>query len=246
MNMNAVTPREDGSYEVLGNVVRMPVHVRAARQAAATFLVPHAAAQHVVRDTGLQVTRKGRHALVSLAIVDYIDNDLGSYLELALGFMVDDPAGTPAKPKGAVSTYIHRLPVSEEFTCAAGRGIWGFPKWIANMEADFDPSGASCRLLTESGETIVSVRIKRGAIPVPRKEMDMVAYSAADGVLRRTPWTSGGTGRQYIRPGGASVELGYGHPIADELRALGFPRRALMSIVDDNMTAVFGPASVVE
>jgi hypothetical protein len=234
MNMNAVTPREDGSYEVLGNVVTMPVHVRAARQAAATFLVPHAAAQHVVRDTGLQVTRKGRYALVSLAIVDYIDNDLGSYLELALGFMVDDPAGTPAKP------------VSEEFTCAAGRGIWGFPKWIAKMEADFDPSGASCRLLTENGETIVSVRIKRGVIPVPRKEMDMVAYSAADGVLRRTPWTSGGTGRQYIRPGGASVELGYGHPIADELRALGFPRRAMMSIVDDNMTAVFGPASVVE
>jgi len=33
-------------------------------------------------------------------------------------------------------TYIHRLPVDQSFTCAAGRGIWGFPKTIEQIEID--------------------------------------------------------------------------------------------------------------
>ena len=68
-------------------------------------------------------------------------------------------------------------------------------------------------------------------------------YSYADGVLRCTTWTtsSEGTGG---RVGGATLVLG-DHPMADELRSLGLPRRALFSSSSAQMRASFDAATVV-
>ncbi|MFN8052444.1 MAG: acetoacetate decarboxylase family protein [Acidimicrobiales bacterium] len=240
-------PEADGAYVVDGQRVTMPVEVRAARQAAATFLVRHSAAQQVIEHTGLRATRQpGGKAIASLALVDYTDNDLGSYKELALAFVVDDtepPTGEKPKP---VSTLIHRLPVTEHFTCAAGRGIWGFPKWIADLSVDFDDRGATC-VLREGDTDVVRITMRRGRIPLPRRPMPMNAFSCDEaGVVRRTAWGTNGTGRQTVRPGGTTVEIGYGHPLADELRTLGLPKRALMTLFDDHMSATFGRPEVVQ
>jgi hypothetical protein len=69
------------------------------------------------------------------------------------------------------------------------------------------------------------------------------SYSFRDGVLRRTPWetsSEGVTGRF----GGATLVLG-DHPMADELRSLGLPRRALFTSHAARMRASFGAAVVV-
>ena len=247
--MAGLAPAADGSYLVEGQRVTMPVEVRKAQQAAATFLVRHTAAQQVIEHTGLRATRqRGGTAIASLALVDYVDNDLGSYKELALAVLVDDvapPGSSPADGK-TVSTLIHRLPVSESFTCAAGRGIWGFPKWIADLSVDFTAKGARC-VLRADGVDVVTVTMRRGPIPLPRRPMPMNAFSCdPDGIVRRTPWTTHSLGRQTVRPGGTTVEVGYGHPLADELRTLGLPKRALMTLFDDHMAATFGPPEVVD
>ena len=69
------------------------------------------------------------------------------------------------------------------------------------------------------------------------------SYSFADGVLRRTLWTTSSEGRAG-RVGGASLVLG-DHPMADELRSLGLPRRALFSSSAARMQASFGGAEIV-
>ena len=116
-------------------------------------------------------------------------------------------AGEKPKP---VSTLIHRLPVTEHFTCAAGRGIWGFPKWIADLSVDFDDRGATC-VLREGDTDVVRITMRRGRIPLPRRPMPMNAFSCDEaGVVRRTAWGTNGTGRQTVRPGGTTVEIGYG------------------------------------
>lgn len=248
--MAGLTPESDGSYVVMGERVAMPVLVRKAKQAAVIFLAPHAAAQRLIASTGLTVKReRGNKAVVTLALVDYIDNDLGEYTELGLVFMVEDTGATPGSenvgnPK-AVTTYIHRLPVNGEFTYRAGYGIWGFPKWVADLSVDFDTKGVTAEL-RQDGETVVRITAKRGPIKVPRKATPMNAYTCdEDGIVRRTPWTTDGQQKQQVRLGGATVELGYGHPIADELRALGFPRRAIATIFDDDMQATFGSPEIV-
>lgn len=234
----------ESSFEVLGQTVTLPVQVRAARQAAATFLVDAGAAQRIIEPSGLKVERKAGRAMASLAVVDYADNDLGQYHELALAFVVKDAPGAPVGPKSAVSTLIWRLPVDGEFTCVAGRDIWGFPKWVTGIDVRFGSRGATATL-TEGGLEVLRLHLTRGVVPMPSRPMEMKAYSYLDGVLRCTPWTTRSAGRQTVRPGGATLELGYGHPIADELRALGFPRRAVMTMFDDHMTATFGGAVVV-
>lgn len=240
--MAGLTAEADGSYVVMGERVDMPVRVRKARQAALIYLVSHAAAQRIVAPTGMRVKReRGGRAVVTIALVDYIDNDLGEYTELGLVFMVED-----RQFPDATTTYIHRLPVNGEFTYRAGYGIWGFPKWVADLSVDFTDTGVTA-VLKDGDDVVVRITAKRGPIKVPPRELEMLAYTCdEDGIVRRTSWTTDGTAKQQIRPGGATIELGYGHPIADELRSLGFPRRNLVAIFNDHMEATFGAPEIIE
>ena len=68
----------------------------------------------------------------------------------------------------------------------------------------------------------------------------MVTYSYIQGVAHKTPFSQVVEGFGF-KLGGAELELG-GHPIAEELRSLGLPRRALMTIWMEKMHARFGAA----
>lgn len=242
--LGALTASPDGSYLVDGRPVTIPVQVRSARMASASYLVPADAAQAVIADTGLRVDRRrGDRAMVALALIDYVDNDLGDYDEIALSFVVENPPGAAPPPKGGVATYIHRLPVSQPFTCEAGRGIWGFPKWVADLRVDVGEGGATGVLRADDGTEVLSVRIRRGRIPLPSRPLTMVCYSnGPDRTLLRTEWVTHNSGTRLRFGGaGADVTLGSGHPIADELRALGFPRGPLLTMGATEMRATFGP-----
>jgi len=243
---------------VLGRTIGLPVEVRRAAQWGVQYLVPAAAAQRIVDPTGLEATGPlpGR-ALMALAVCRYEDTDLDSYHEVAVSFVVrphDAPAAaTPLERlrefgSGSIGAYIHRLPVDQEFTCAAGRDIWGYPKWVTTIDID-EPrsgerrpgSGTTVRLV-DDGVHVLTLTLAGGG-PVRLPSTAPPSYSFRDGVLRRTPWelsTEGVTGR----PGGATMVLG-DHPMADELRSLGLPRRALFSSSAARMRASFGAAEVV-
>jgi hypothetical protein len=242
----------------LGRPVGLPVVVRRAGQWGAQYLVPASAAQQIVAPTGLEVAGPvpGR-AMVALAVCRYDDTDLDPYHEVALSFVVrthDAPAGASAAQRarefatGAIGAYIHRLPVDQEFTCAAGRDIWGFPKWITSIDIDEPPpgpprpgSGTTVRL-TDDGAHILTLTVRSGGrLRLPAQAPP--TYSFADGVLRCTEWTTSSTGTAG-RLGGATLVLG-DHPMADELRSLGLPRRALFTSSGAVMTASFGAARVV-
>ena len=146
-------PPDGGPWSVLGRAVAVPVEVRRAAQWSVHYLVPAAAAQRLVAPTGLEVTGPfpGR-ALMALAACRYDDTDLGPYHEVAVSFVVrrhDSPTGATAARRlrelatGAIGVYIHRLPVDQEFSCTAGRDIWGFPKWVTSIEIDEPGSGTA-------------------------------------------------------------------------------------------------------
>lgn len=224
------------SVEVLGQRVALPVEVRVARSAAATFLVRHAAAAALLDGTGLAPARlPGGRALCILAMVDYADNDLGQYGEVAMCIGVAKHDGVPP------GAYIHQLPVDGEFTRAAGREIWGFPKWMADIDLDIGPRGARGRL-SEGDELVLELEIGRRWLPLPSKPAEMSAYANLDGTTRRTPFTSRAT---EVRGGplGAKLTVGTRHPMALELRSLGLPKRAVMSTIIGNMAATFGAAT---
>lgn len=226
------------TVEVLGRQVTLPVEVREARSAAATFVVRHEAATRLMAGTGLAPKRfPGGRALCIIAAVQYVDNDLGPYNEVAMCLAVGADRGAPA------GAYIHQLPVDGEFTCAAGRGVWGFPKWMADIDIRVDTSGFRCHLAHE-GEMILDLHVRSRPLPLPSKPAEMSAYARLDGATRRTPFTSQATG---VRGGplGARLVVGDRHPMAQDLRSLGLPKRAVMSTTIGNMAALFGEAEKI-
>jgi hypothetical protein len=225
------------TVNVLGREVAIPVEIRSARSWFASFAIPAAAAARVVAPTGLEpATMPGGRAMLSLAFIRYIDGDLDPYNEFAVAFLVADPNG--GKGKGA---YIHRLPVNQEFTCAAGREIWGFPKFVTPIEIN-EELRADRALLTVDGRMAVSMTLRHG-LPAPMRSTAVDAFSFRDGVLRRTRWDLRGS-HSRMRLGGARVELGSGG-IADELRSLGLPKRALMTGCIRDVQMTFQAAEVV-
>ena len=246
------------SWTVMGRRVGLPVEVRRAAQWGVQYLVPAAAAQRIVGPTGLEVTGPvpGK-ALVALAVCRYDDTDLDPYHEVAVSFVVrpHDAAPRPSARQrlrefasGDIGAYIHRLPVDQEFTCTAGRDIWGFPKWVTSITIDEPPPGGPRRgsgttvRLVDDGVHVLSLTVSAGGrLHLPSQAPP--SYSFAGGVLRRTAWTTSSTGTSG-RVGGATLVLG-DHPMADELRSLGLPKRALFSSAAAHMRASFGAAEVV-
>ncbi len=205
------------TWSVMGRTIGLPVEVRRAAQWGVQYLVPAAAAQRIVAPTGLEVTGPvpGR-ALVALAVCRYDDTDLDPYHEVAVSFVVrphDAPRSPSAGPAarefltGAVGVYIHRLPVDQEFTCRAGRDIWGFPKWVtidrhrrAGTGRSSAGTGTTVRLVDDGRHVLTLTLAAGGRIHLPSQAPP--SYSFADGVLRRTTWTTTSEGTTG-RPGGA-------------------------------------------
>lgn len=235
----------------------MPVRVRQARAATAMFLVDAGRAQRMIDASGLQVLPVlPRRTIAGLVLVRYVDNDLGPYDELGVAVLVRDHRRVAAAPRppgvrgalrelgsGGAGVLIHQLPVDGEFTCAAGRQIWGFPKVVGRFDTHLG-SDRSAMSLELDGQHVVDVGIRRGlALPAPGAGVALTAYSHLDGVTRATTWEMDPEGVR-TRPGGATVRLGT-HPIARELADLGLPKRALFSTTIANLPMTFGAAEVV-
>jgi hypothetical protein len=231
------------AYEIQGRMIALPVYVREADSWAAQFLVSAKKAQAIVDPTGLEVAQPlpGR-AIVNIAFVNYIDSDLDTYNELAVAFLVrpDSAVRGSARDKmrefvrGEIGVYIHELPVTQTFTLEAGRRIWGYPKILADIDITEEHGRVRCKLDHE-GAHVLTLSLKEGG-PIKLPQRELPTYSNLDGVLRRTLWDQQAETR--ARLGGAKLELG-SHPIADELRTLGLPKRALMTSTMRGMKATF-------
>jgi hypothetical protein len=214
----------------------MPVVVRDASSAAATYLVSTAAARRLLPGPELEPLEllPGR-ALFSVAAIDYRDNDLGDYHEVSLAFFVRErgtPHGMPYLGalldfvRNRAATYIWKLPVNQSFTRDAGAGIWGFPKTVDVIDFHDLDGRRECRLVMDGRHVLTFTALATGARTLP--DMPMVTYSYVHGRLHKTTFVAGASEVGFAL-GGARLALG-DHPIADELRALGLPKRPLMTV----------------
>ncbi|MDT7537644.1 MAG: hypothetical protein QOI82_1229 [Actinomycetota bacterium] len=219
------------TYDIHGTTITMPVQVRAASAGTAVFEADAAAARGLL-PSAFDVTEvsPGR-AHLAIVVVDYRDNDLGSYREVGLMFFVRPAAG------GADGTFIVRLPVDQPFTCEAGQKIWGFPKTVEQIDLDYADDAATCALRMD-GELVLRVRLPRDAAaggempPTP-----MTAYTMLNGIPHATTFTQGGTG---FSMGFDAIEFELGtHPIAKELASLQLSAAPAFTTWTENMRATF-------
>ena len=246
--MKRVAPHEHPSpeqYVVQGQTLTMPCIVRDACAATATWIVSSRAAQALLPGSELEIAEIApRRGLLSVACIDYRDNDLGDYNEVSVALFVRKRGERRTVPyvgtaldmmRGILPTHILHLPVDQAFTCEAGRLIWGFPKTLDDI--DFDTTGDKARCVwNKDGHTVMKLTLPLGGhrdLP----EQTLRTYSYIDGALHETRFASSADG-MGVHLGGAQIELG-AHPIADELRSLGLPKPALMTIWMGKMRARF-------
>src|SRR5437899_12137636 len=158
-------------WDFEGREVTMPVVVRDAASAAATYLIQSAAARRLLPGPELEVVEllPGR-ALFSIAAIDYRDNDLGDYNEVSLALFVRARGARAGVPylgtaldflRNRVATWIWKLPVDQRFTCAAGRGIWGFPKSVEQIAFE-DVAGRRPSRLVMDGRHVLTFSVMSG------------------------------------------------------------------------------------
>ena len=233
MSTSPATPPPAAGYTIAGRTVTMPCVVRDASAGTAMFDVDLAAARALVPAPFVPVESSPGRCQLVVAVIDYRDNDLGDYLEVGITFFVTPEGGTADQ----AGTFITRLPVDQEFTCEAGRTIWGFPKTVEHITVDRTDTSATCELHMD-GELVLRLTLPRGGTddmpPLP-----MTTYTLIDGVPHATAFSQGGTASQVVTGGdGVTLELGE-HPVAKELAALGLPAAAQMSTWTEHMQGTF-------
>jgi hypothetical protein len=228
------------TFTIEEQTVVLPVQVRDASAAFATFVVPAGPVRRLL-PPGLAPAQPfpGR-ALCTIVGVDYREGDLGQYHEVGVCFLLKSPSSRVdllAMARNQAPAYIHRLPVTTSFSCEAGRQIWGFPKEVMDIDVD-DTPGARVVTLRDGGAMVLRLSAPRGG-KRHFAEVEVDSVGSWGGPVRFTPSRMAGEG---VKAGFKAGELVLGeHPIAEELRSLGLPKKPFVAGTIERFTGSFGP-----
>jgi hypothetical protein len=222
-------------FEIEGRTLGFPAQFQDASSALGLFVVPSRAANALIGESGFEVAQvaPGR-AVFSLSCVHYRESDCGSYREISMAFFVRKEGSESRMPylgtwldiaRDRSATYVWTLPVTTRLANDAGILMWGLPKTIEEIEFEVSRERATFNLCME-GRAVLSYSVRAlGKRSQPRGTS--AVYSIFEGAPHVTRLS-----HEYrdmgIRFGGGDLCLG-DHPVAEQLRSLGLPRRPLVS-----------------
>jgi hypothetical protein len=143
---------------------------------------------------------------------------LAPYGEISLAVVVTAGPSPRLLPLARrLSLFVLHLPVTTAEARDAGATLWGFPKFVADM--DFAEERTARRVtLAEGGSTVLTLAV-RGRGPVLTDRRPAVMYTELDGQLLETVVPMAGRLRVGLGRRAGRLELG-DHQVADRLRAL--------------------------
>ncbi len=161
-------------------------------------------------------------AIVQLVVFEYRDTTIGPYNEVALAVEIKRRGTSPstwgalvnAKGQPSYGSMFLNLPVTSESANAAGREIWGYPKYVVDIQTEFSEDGVHA---VQKGEFELTVG-PPGWLETPG--IPFVLMSVKDGKVVRTIVP---TGHPLKWGGGNKTELkllGSG-PTAGNIEKLG-------------------------
>lgn len=197
------------------------------------FHADYDAAAALLANTCLEPLPLFGRALVSLFGWEYRKSTVGSYREVGLGIqarrrgskpslvrlglsLLSTPWGLPyghALAQKDQGIWVQNLPVSSEEAWSAGVEVWGYPKYVCEIETDFD---ASTRVRL-GDELELEAAPMRGPVT---EGFPIVTYTAREGRLIRTVIEVGHRVRWDLGSA-AKLKVMSSGPTADSLRALG-------------------------
>jgi hypothetical protein len=217
--------------------VALPILYHDVSNVMALFRASREGAERLLEGTGLspQLAPDGE-ALAALSFYEYRQTSIGPYNEVGTALLVR-PRGARRSPLGIAEmlapprwrkggAYVVDLPVTTAAAHAAGREIWGYPKFVTDISFRLAGREIACDVLEPEGarhgrrERIVALRGRLGpGLPAP--SMDIVTFSILGQTHLRTVIDVRGRAKVHT-PGSVRLEVGPSrHGMAENLRTLG-------------------------
>lgn len=221
--------------------VQLPILYRRTRNLNAFFMVPTEQVNRALVQKGAGALSPGcqigGRSLVALACYDYQDTSIGPYREIGLAVPVLPPGVRPTlrhwlqtltdvdSPSRQLGFHVLHLPVDTEAACAAGREIWGLPKFVTPIAYDDTPGQVRIVLHDPRHPYRADLAILRleGRLGtgLPGPSVSPLLYSHHEGQWLRTPVRVRGGGQAHVRPALHLRTGGSAHPMAQVIRELG-------------------------
>ncbi len=192
---------------------------------------------------------KGR-TLIGIAAFNYLETTVGPYGEVAIVVpVVHRGKSVPGIPLLLEARYpgfgmlVLHLPVTDIVPRDAGRGEWGYTKFVADMDFLVTPEFLQCRLGEEDSH-ILTLRVPRRGI-VKRDNRPIVTYSVKEGKLIKTTIPQKGLFLLNPGPWGSKLELG-DHPVAQSIKDLDISLKPILTRAYLYRSAILPAGEVVE
>jgi hypothetical protein len=240
-------------HRTRAGLVDLPILYRDASNVVALFQADRRGAERLLDGTGLEpaITR-GEQALVGLSFYEYRDTTVGVYNEVGTAIFARKLGDHGVLPglaelyidprKRHVGAWVVDLPVTTEAANAAGRDLWGYPKFVTAI--DFSLNGRQLRSCVHvpSGGTICEIAGTLGG-SVPAPAVSLMTFSKLDDVLVRTHIDVRAPTRAHLR-GDVRLRVGDGHRMADNLRVLGLDgARPILLLVTERFQSLLHAGS---
>jgi hypothetical protein len=239
----------DGFFDVTVNThetsqgpVQLPILYFDTSNVMAFFLGRATAVKSLLQGTGLKpALTLGRLAVVGLSFYEYRKTTVGEYNEVGLAIPVL-PEGTAAPLAGLTDLYrdigsremgfhVLDLPVTTERANAAGRELWGYPKFVTDIVFSLDDDHFHGKVLDpDERQMILSLDGALGVgVTVP--PLSPITYSRLGDSLLKTCVNVRGPVK-LSHPWSMRLCVGSSsHPMATRLRLLGLEDARVLALM---------------
>lgn len=244
--------------EISAGKTLLPCFFRKVHYAVCLFKADTDLVMQRLNGTGLLPALKfGKSYMIAVGLIRYDDCDLGQYNEVIVA-IPSLPAGMK-KPfsnwlnlvgslkKRKVGQHIIHIPVTSEFSKAAGQELWGYPKIVASVGHEFSSKALHSTVHDPlSNELIMEMKGSLG-FGIPSIPLSLLTYSFFDGKLFKTAVKVRGMMKLRLNH---DLHLHIGsstHPMANDLRLLGLDGKKPMLVMDtEKFQSVFYKGEFLE
>jgi hypothetical protein len=222
MTANIFAGIEKHTHQVDGRDFQLPIFYHRLDSFLAVYTADFHAARALIPSVRLDPVKiwPGRTAAALMAY-NYLDTDIGAYGEFAVAI----PCFCHDQGQRLFGFFVQRLPVTTQIALDYGVKLWGYPKFLSEMEFKNDPTSRSLKLTAE-GQLILELSISKSGIGVPWT-VPTKTFTIRNNEIIFTEITTSGITRGMPQ---ALARLNLGaHPMAQELAGMRLGARPLFA-----------------
>lgn len=219
---------QSGRYSLVDGIpFHLPVGSQKTPALMAAFPINADAAAKLLPGNELHPFKLFGKGLLVITVVDYRETNIGKYIEYSIAIACTRgrkpaPALLPLvfQKHYELGQYVFDLPVSTEISTKGGKGIWGMPKHIANLDFIIGDKTVSSQYDLD-GQLAMLVEIDKPRLPsIPVFNIPGANFCAYRGMLFKSyVYFSGRLGIGTAKKGAARLTIGP-HPRLAPLKTL--------------------------